>query len=210
MTPRQQPTEPRESPRMNTSGMLKLFVYGTLKRGYWNHDAFCLGVLEIRDAQVRGRLYEGPGFPLLEVPDEDILARGTADPLADVATQARLSDQMGHAPNRSPKAPQWAPGAPCTGSCSPSTIPESRLPRHRPPGGFPAGRPQSLPARAGPGYGERRLRTRLGLHGRGDSHQATQDRLRPLAEVAANRPQFRSSPRRYIVSPIAPFTCRRI
>ncbi len=93
--PREKPTEPRESPTMNTSGMLKLFVYGTLKRGYWNHDAFCQGVLEIREAQVRGRLYEGPGFPVLEVPDEDVLAHGTADPLADVATQARLSAQLG-------------------------------------------------------------------------------------------------------------------
>ena len=39
--------------------------------------------------------YSGPGFPLLEVPDEDILARGTTDPLADVATQARLSARVG-------------------------------------------------------------------------------------------------------------------
>ena len=75
--------------------MLRLFVYGTLKRGYWNHDAFCQAVLEVREAQVRGRLYEGPGFPLLEVPEEDVLASGTADPLADAATQARLSDQVG-------------------------------------------------------------------------------------------------------------------
>ena len=95
MTPREQPTEPREAPKVNTSGVLRLFVYGTLKRGYWNHDAFCQGVLEVLEAQVRGRLYEGPGFPVLEVPDEDILALGTADPLADVTTQARLSDQMG-------------------------------------------------------------------------------------------------------------------
>ena len=98
MTPRGQPTEPRESPKVNTSGVLRLFVYGTLKRGYWNHDAFCEGVLEIREAQVRGRLYEGPGFPLLEVPDEDVLACGTADPLADVATQAGLSDWVGSSP----------------------------------------------------------------------------------------------------------------
>ena len=68
---------------------------GTLKRGYWNHDAFCQGVLEIREAQVRGRLYEGPEFPVLEVPDEDILAYGTANHLADVATQAGLSDWVG-------------------------------------------------------------------------------------------------------------------
>ncbi len=122
MTPRQQPTERRESPKMNTSGMLKLFVYGTLKRGYWNHDAFCEGVLKVREAQVRGRLYEGPGFPLLEVPDEDVLARGTAAPLADAATQAALSDWVEN-PDRRPNAPQRAPGAPCTGSCSPSTTP---------------------------------------------------------------------------------------
>ena len=75
--------------------LLRLFVYGILKRRYWNHDPFCRGVLEIREARIRGCLYEGPGFPLLKVPDEDILACGTADPLADVATQARLSDPGG-------------------------------------------------------------------------------------------------------------------
>ena len=95
MTPREKPTEPGESSKENTSGVLRLFVYGTLKRGYWNHDAFCDGVLEIRGAQIRGRLYEGPGFPVLEVPDEDILAYGTANHLADVATQACLSGRVG-------------------------------------------------------------------------------------------------------------------
>ena len=39
---------------------------------------------------VRGRLYEMPsGIPVLEVPETDILAHGTADPLADVATCLR-------------------------------------------------------------------------------------------------------------------------
>ena len=128
MTPREKPTEPREAPKENTSGMLRLLVYGTLKRGYWNHDPFCQGVLEIREARICGRLYEGPGFPVLEVPDEDILARGTADPLADVATQARLSDQVASSPDPSPKAPQRAPGAPCPGSSSPSTIPNPACP----------------------------------------------------------------------------------
>ena len=85
--------KPRESPKENSSGVLRLFVYGTLKRGYWNHDPFCRGVLAIQEAQVRGRLFEGPGFPVLEVPDEDILAHGTGDPLTDVGTQARLSEQ---------------------------------------------------------------------------------------------------------------------
>ena len=95
MTPREKPTEPREAPKKNTSPVLKLFVYGTLKRGYWNHDPFCWGALEIRDARLRGRLYDGPGFPILEVPEKDILTCGTANPLADVATQAGLSDWMG-------------------------------------------------------------------------------------------------------------------
>ena len=35
----------------------------------------------------------GPRYPILEVPEEDILAQGTTDPLDDTATQARLSDQ---------------------------------------------------------------------------------------------------------------------
>ena len=74
--------------------MLKLFVYGTLKRGCRNHQAFCRGVVEVREASVQGRLYEGPGYPILEVPEGDILAHGSADPLADTTTQARLSHRV--------------------------------------------------------------------------------------------------------------------
>lgn len=74
--------------------MLKLFVYGTLKRGFWNHQDFCQGFVEILEATVRGRLYQGPGYPILEVPEADILAQGSTDPLADAATQARLSDRV--------------------------------------------------------------------------------------------------------------------
>ena len=58
-------SETQKSPKENSSGVLRLFVYGTLKRGYWNHDPFCRGVLAIQEAQVRGRLFEGPGFPVL-------------------------------------------------------------------------------------------------------------------------------------------------
>lgn len=111
-----QSTVAGEPSKENTLDLLKLFVYGTLKRGYWNHDRFCQGALEVQDAQIRGRLYEGPGFPLLDVPDEVEHVLGTADPLADVATQARLSMQVGSNPNPTPKAPQQAPGEPCTGS----------------------------------------------------------------------------------------------
>ena len=74
---------------------LRLFVYGTLKQGYWNHERFCRGVLSVEEAVVRGRLYELPsGIPVLEVPEADVLAHGTADPLADVATQARLAAEF--------------------------------------------------------------------------------------------------------------------
>ena len=128
MTPREKPAEPRESPKENTSGMLRLFVYGTLKRGYWNHDAFCLGVLEVREAQVRGRLYEGPGFPVLEVPDEDILAYGTANHLADVATQARLPDWVGSAPRPAPECATAGAWGAVYGELLSFNDPESRLP----------------------------------------------------------------------------------
>ena len=73
---------------------LKLFVYGTLKSGCRNHQDFCQGYVELLEATVRGRLYEGPGYPILQVPEADILAHGTNDPLADAATQARLSDRV--------------------------------------------------------------------------------------------------------------------
>lgn len=67
---------------------LDIFVYGTLKRGERNHDRFCRGVLRVREATVRGQLYDLPfGFPALVVPEESILATGTADYLADAKRQ---------------------------------------------------------------------------------------------------------------------------
>jgi len=63
---------------------LTLFVYGTLKRGHSNHDRFCRGVLDVREATARGRLYDLPfGFPALVVPKEDVRAEGTSDYPAD-------------------------------------------------------------------------------------------------------------------------------
>jgi gamma-glutamylcyclotransferase (GGCT)/AIG2-like uncharacterized protein YtfP len=74
---------------------LRIFVYGTLKRGYSNHDRFCHGALHIIEATVRGRLYEMPsGIHVLQVPDESIVALGTSDPLADVATQEQILEQL--------------------------------------------------------------------------------------------------------------------
>ncbi|MBA3475066.1 MAG: gamma-glutamylcyclotransferase [Rubrobacter sp.] len=68
--------------------LLDVFVYGTLKRGQRNHERFCRGVLAVREATVRGRLYDLPfGFPALVVPKEDVWATGTADYRADVEAQ---------------------------------------------------------------------------------------------------------------------------
>jgi len=94
MTAGKQSIERGTASRENPAPGLKLFVYGTLKRGYRNHHGFCQGFVEVREATVRGRLYEGPGYPILEVPEGDILAQGTTDPLADAATQARLANKV--------------------------------------------------------------------------------------------------------------------
>lgn len=72
-----------------------LFVYGTLKRGCWNHDRFCLGALHLQEAVVRGRLYELPsGIPVLHVSEDDVLAVGKGDVLADVSVQKRLTSTL--------------------------------------------------------------------------------------------------------------------
>lgn len=75
---------------------LEIFVYGTLKRGECNHDRFCRGVLRVREATVRGRLFDLPfGFPALVVPEESILTTGTADYLADAEEQRSAGPGMG-------------------------------------------------------------------------------------------------------------------
>jgi len=73
---------------MNNNNHLRLFVYGTLKKGFWNFDRFCTRAIRIEPATTWGRLYHLPaGFPALEVPESSILATGTTDPLADTRTQ---------------------------------------------------------------------------------------------------------------------------
>ena len=71
---------------------LAVFFYGTLKRGQINHDRFCSGFARAAEATVRGDLYDLPfGFPALVVPEENILATGTGNPLLDASTQRRLA-----------------------------------------------------------------------------------------------------------------------
>ncbi len=68
---------------------IRLFVYGTLKRGFSNFQRFCPEVSEVVPAAVWGALYHLPvGYPMLAVPPEGILALGSADPLNDARLQA--------------------------------------------------------------------------------------------------------------------------
>ncbi len=131
-TPMNQAMNPTKPSNANTSGMLRLFVYGTLKRGFWNHDRFCRGVLTVEDAVVRGRLFEtSSGIPVLQVPEEDILAVGTTNPLADVATQAHVTARVSNpepTPDRLPKKGTGAPWGPVYGELLAFDDPETRLP----------------------------------------------------------------------------------
>lgn len=64
----------------NLAAPLRMFVYGSLKRGYRNHAAYCAGHASFRPATVVGRLYRQPdGYPMLVVPSSSILALGTHD-----------------------------------------------------------------------------------------------------------------------------------
>ena len=131
-TPMNQAMNPTKPSNANTSGMLRLFVYGTLKRGFWNHDRFCRGVVAVEDALVRGRLFEtSSGIPVLQVPEEDILAVGTTNPLADVAAQAHVAACMFNSkptPDRLPKKGTGAPWGPVYGELLTFDDPETRLP----------------------------------------------------------------------------------
>lgn len=76
---------------MSSDHPFRLFVYGTLKRGYWNHEAYCSEAVSIQEATVRGRLYEfASGIPVLEVPGRDVIAHGSANVLGDLAIQRGL------------------------------------------------------------------------------------------------------------------------
>lgn len=73
--------------------LLDVFVYGTLKRGQRNYERFCRGALAVREATVRGRLYDLPfGFPALVVPKEDMLVTGTGEYLSDAKARSQVQD----------------------------------------------------------------------------------------------------------------------
>ena len=88
--------------------------------------------MTVVDATVCGRLFETPsGIPVLQVPEEDILAVGTTNPLADVATQAHVTARMSNpepTTDRLPKKGTGAPWAPVYGELLTFDDPETRLP----------------------------------------------------------------------------------
>lgn len=56
----------------------RVFVYGTLKRGFSNHDYFCRGVTKIEEAVICGRLYTLTAqIPALVIPETSVLACGS-------------------------------------------------------------------------------------------------------------------------------------
>ncbi len=74
--------------------LLRVFVYGTLKRGERNHARYCRTAISIEPASVWGRLFFlTAGYPMLEVPATSILAIGTSDPRADLTTQMQYGGQ---------------------------------------------------------------------------------------------------------------------
>lgn len=91
-----------------------------------------MGVLTVEDALVRARLFETPsGIPVLLVPEEDILAVGTTNPLADAATQAHVTARMSNPepnPDRLPKKGTDALWGPVYGELLTFDDPETRLP----------------------------------------------------------------------------------
>jgi gamma-glutamylcyclotransferase (GGCT)/AIG2-like uncharacterized protein YtfP len=96
---------------MGGEARLRLFVYGTLKRGFENHRKLCQGVRSVEAAAIRGKLYALPaGYPALVIPKAAILSLGTADAAADVAAQLRLQAEVAAAPRSADDPAAFMPG----------------------------------------------------------------------------------------------------
>jgi gamma-glutamylcyclotransferase (GGCT)/AIG2-like uncharacterized protein YtfP len=88
--------------------IIRVCVYGTLRRAGPNHDRYMRGYLSVEETTIRGRLrWLSPGIPMLEVPPEDILAVGTTDYLADAALQERPTAELAGRPPRPEAQGPW-------------------------------------------------------------------------------------------------------
>jgi gamma-glutamylcyclotransferase (GGCT)/AIG2-like uncharacterized protein YtfP len=77
---------------------LPVFVYGTLKEGFRNHERYCHGVIEVAPALAWGRFHEWePGIPILSVPRDDVLLLGSRDAAADLEAAEQLVTRPGRA-----------------------------------------------------------------------------------------------------------------
>lgn len=113
--------------------IFRLFVYGTLKRGFSNHDLFCNNALNAEEATTCGDLYDLPfGFPAMVVPSKSILAVGTTDYAHDTSKQ--------HKPNVLTRKPETDKGAKVFGEIFTFEDPALRLPKLDHLEGFDPGR----------------------------------------------------------------------
>lgn len=70
------------------SKLFRLFVYGTLRSGFSNHERFCANAVSIVPACTFGSLYDLPyGYPAYFSPDQFILATGSANIHHDISIQ---------------------------------------------------------------------------------------------------------------------------
>lgn len=84
---------------------VRIFVYGTLKKGFSNHDCYCEGVSKVVPARLRGRLFKlMPEVPVMIVPESDILAAGSVDVGADVRLLAEFKPEASRARERFSRA----------------------------------------------------------------------------------------------------------
>lgn len=74
----------------------RLFVYGTLQRGYWNHDRFCRDAVSIETATVIGQLYQLPsGIPVLQVPESYVIMEACSNVYQDLLAQEQAYIENG-------------------------------------------------------------------------------------------------------------------
>lgn len=72
--------------------MVRVFVYGTLKKGYEFHDDYCIHAKRITPSQTWARLYDLPvGYPAIELSNALILCHGTLDYSQELKTQDTYS-----------------------------------------------------------------------------------------------------------------------
>lgn len=80
-------------------GQVRVFVYGSLKRGEVNHERYCGGYLSTVPATVWGRLYrQSSGYPMLLLPSQHALAQSSGNALADTHSLLELGEQPLPAP----------------------------------------------------------------------------------------------------------------